>query len=345
MEQSYKSVSALVNDSRFIQWVTAGNPPDTVFWENWQRQNPEKAALFLEARDIVISLAEDSDCLTAIEQNQLWEAIQLRRNRSIQPPLLIAKKEPRSAFLLGTWQRRAASFAALLLVAALMVHALWNPTQQYQTAYGETQTVVLPDGSTVILNAHSSLRYQGQWKKTPIREVWLEGEAYFNVTHTQTHTPFLVHTADLTVEVLGTSFNVWKRSGQTRVVLNTGVIKLRTSDQDKALVMKPGESVAYSTENRKLEQQQVNPTQYSAWTQKKWILKDTSLRQVAQLINETFGKEVVIGNEEIADEQMTGVVPTDDLQKLLQGLAHIYELEVIQQEGKILLHKHQAPSE
>jgi ferric-dicitrate binding protein FerR (iron transport regulator) len=70
----------------------------------------------------------------------------------------------------------------------------------------------LPDNSTVILNANSSLRYQENWEAELLREVWVDGEAFFSVVHTHNHQRFRVNvTDDLKVEVLGTEFNVKDR--------------------------------------------------------------------------------------------------------------------------------------
>jgi transmembrane sensor len=79
-----------------------------------------------------------------------------------------------------------------------------------QTEYGKLKQVLLPDSSSIVLNANSKIEYDKNWSKGKRREVWLEGEAFFDVRHlnqdttqVSTYDQFVVHTEDLDVEVLG----------------------------------------------------------------------------------------------------------------------------------------------
>ena len=120
-----------------------------------------------------------------------------------------------------------------------------------RTGYGEMKTIVLPDSSVVILNSNSSLRIPEQWSDAEGRQVWLEGEAYFQVQkQPATVRKFVVHTRQVDVEVLGTKFNVNTRRQQAVVSLEEGKVRLLVYKGDSAVlekrapvVMRPGQVV------------------------------------------------------------------------------------------------------
>ena len=134
--------------------------------------------------------------------------------------------------------------ASVLLVALLIGFLLRNSVPDetvVATQYGETQEFTLPDGTEVFLNANSTLRYSAD--ETP-REVWLEGEAYFQVVKqknglTKRADDFRVHTQNLTVRVLGTRFVVDSRKEQ--VVLDEGKVEVQPrTDGQSHLSLAPG---------------------------------------------------------------------------------------------------------
>src|SRR5690606_15777064 len=110
---------------------------------------------------------------------------------------------------------------------------------QCTTGYGETRKINLPDGSLVVLNANSELKYESNWQQAPMREVWLQGEAFFEVVKTTEEKQFIVHTGSLDVEVLGTQFNVHNRHQKVQVVLSSGKVKLQPLERQESLLMNP----------------------------------------------------------------------------------------------------------
>ncbi len=332
------TVKDFVLDERFNRWVKTNDPAEAGFWEKWQAQHPEKSALLLEARAIVLALSEDKDDLAPQEMAEMWEVIQQRRHLTprvspvITHPIARVQTWPR-------WASLAAAVTGMVLLAGALLYLLPLNKIQVRTTSEETKTIRLPDGSTVILNANSTLSYARDWNKETPREIWLDGGAYFQVTHQQggKRARFLVHTSEVEVEVLGTTFNVLEKGHTTKVVLSTGQVSFRVNDQPQTLLMKPGEVIEYSDKDKKIEQRKVRSEVYKAWRANKWVLKDATLNEVTQMIEETFGTTVVLEEESIGFEKMTGVVPIDDMDKLLKGLTGIYELQVTRQEGKIIL--------
>lgn len=204
---------------RFVQWVTDPNEVLDAYWQYWLAQYPEQSVLVEQARELILALRHDVADLASEERAQLHQRI--RQSIHTDPPSPLARPKTRrlqSQTVLGRPWRWAASVAAVL---ALVVGLLWWQQRrvEYATGYGETQQVILPDGSSVTLNANSMLTYAASQP----RELWLQGEAYFSVQRMEHHREqqeygkqFVVHTDQLDVEVLGTAFNVNSRRGDAQ---------------------------------------------------------------------------------------------------------------------------------
>ena len=190
-----------------------------------------------------------------------------------------------------------------------------------RTGFGETRVLILPDGSEVTLNGNSVLSYDTEWPE--LREVRLEGEGYFKVVHTKDHRRFRVRTgADFSLDVLGTQFNISKRESGTRIVLDEGKVRCNLGDSESdTLVLRPGEMVQFRKKPSDYKRERVEKGLYSAWKDHKLVFKNTSLREVAGILRDTYGLETEAARPELLDRQISGSVPTDNVDLLLQGIA------------------------
>jgi len=119
--------------------------------------------------------------------------------------------------------------------------------QQVFVKPGSKSKIILPDGTVVRLNGSSKLSYHKDFNKN-VREVDLEGEAYFDVTKDAAH-PFIVHTSNIDIKVLGTIFNV-KSYDQDQTIETTllrGSIEVYNKDDPSApkVILKPNEKLVY----------------------------------------------------------------------------------------------------
>ncbi len=342
----YRSYTAedFVLDEHFQRWVRGDDPKANAFWEAWEREHPESLPAMGEAKRILLGLHFAADDLPPGRQARMFNHIMDAVQAYEAGKQTAGRETPRR---LGTgFPYRVAAAVALLVMAGLAVWAYrYGPYRQvqYATGYGQTQTVALPDGSEVVLNANSVLRHPAHWQPGS-REVWLEGEAFFKVRpRTQDRAPvrFTVHSGSLRVEVLGTEFTVSGRQDRTRVVLSEGSVQLAVpaATGTNTIVMKPGELVEYQEDNGAVDHRAVNAEVYYSWKSNRWVLEDVTLRQVADRIEETYGVAVRIADPRLAGEPMTGVLPTENLDKLLRVLSATYGVRVQQQEHQITLSK------
>jgi ferric-dicitrate binding protein FerR (iron transport regulator) len=331
-------------DESFQRWVLRPDPVTAAFWENWLERHPEKSATVAQAREMLLAVQPEEALLSDPEADDMWREVKLRTAAAGDPVRQATAPATTRRLLAGwpTWQKLAAGLTGILLVAGLL--AWFRLNQQatyYETAYGETKTVRLPDGSVVNLNAHSSLRLTGDWADGEDREAVLTGEAYFSVVKTSGpagRRKFRVRTRDLNVEVLGTEFNVASRSQRTQVVLQTGKVSLRLHQSPaREVVMQPGELFEYAPARRLPAKRKVSLAPYVSWREQKLILVNKPLSEVARQLEETYGLPVVIRGEGVADLRLNGTFPTQNREKLLEALAITAEVRIHLEDDQILI--------
>lgn len=337
MNGDYSSYSSsdFAADDLFQRWVLAPDGETDGFWQSFLRQHPEKADAVAEARAILLHLAQDADAPPAGRKQAVWQRIQheLAGERESAPT---PKKR-----ILPVWQQWAAGVAAMLLLVTGYL-LLFPPSGAglYATGRGEKKVVILPDSSEVILNANSSLQLADAWNSRQSREVWLKGEAYFKVRKKpgSGNARFVVHTKDLNVEVLGTSFNVKTRGKGTQVVLSEGKVKINPADQapHNSVVMVPGEAVTVN-EERKITKTTVKPELYTAWKSNELVLNKTSLREIGLFIEENYGLTVRYQNDTLPDLIVDGTaLPTEDRDSFIKAVTTTLGIEAEIQNNQLL---------
>lgn len=192
---------------------------------------------------------------------------------------------------------------------------------RYETAFGQTRTLLLPDGSRVVLNANSTLRVPRFGFGHRTREVRLDGEAEFSVVHTQTHQPFVVKTArDLDVVVLGTEFTVFSRPRASKVVLKRGKVRLNYAvrSERRQLTLKPGDVMTLDPEGRARLQTTRRPETHSAWKDRRVVFEETPLSEIVQIFEETYGIHLELPDAGVARLTLSGAFTASDADELIR---------------------------
>lgn len=271
------------------------------------------------------------------EKKALEEKILMEIYSHIRP-LRITPSRQRTATFRRYVLPLAASVTALVVLTFIYSFFFSEKTVWVSTAYGEVKTHILPDQSEVILNGNSVLEYT--WENEGDRSVSLQGEAYFSVRHTANHRPFIVHIpGEYQIEVLGTEFSVAARDRNSRVVLNSGKVKLKPrSPGDSTITMKPGDMVELKAQTKKVIRSTVNAERYSSWKDHKLIFDNTPLEEIVAILEETYGYRVTVRDKSLLKETFTGTIPDDDINVLLLGLRKL-ELAVTQNGKRIEIKK------
>ena len=189
------------------------------------------------------------------------------------------------------------------------------------TPKGAQYQIVLSDGTAVWLNAASSLKYPVTFANKKQRKVILTGEAYFEVAHNKAQ-PFTVESANQSVEVLGTHFNINSYSNEefTATTLMSGSVKV--SSQNGFEIMKPGEQGLLSATNLKPTLIAVDTSLSVAWKNGFFQFKQADLKTVIRQLSRWYNVEVAYKGE-VPEKIFTGKIYRDlKLSEALEVLSY-----------------------
>jgi ferric-dicitrate binding protein FerR (iron transport regulator) len=173
-------------------------------------------------------------------------------------------------------------------------------TKHYATKPGERAKVTLSDGTQIWLNAGSFLKYPKEFKGNT-REVYLTGEAFFDVAKDKKH-PFIIHTDKMDTKVLGTSFNVQAYPDQTtqEVSVLTGRVNVKSTVTEENVYVTPGQKVVFKSKNNKLQAFKDIPVNtISLWRKNIMVFEETPLPEVIATINRNYNVAIEIKNKNL----------------------------------------------
>jgi transmembrane sensor len=238
----------MMEDLIFKYFGGSASTGDISTLSDWLDQSRSNKQVFSTLKKMNIEIeANASHDISVINRsfNKFLKHINAHENlKSLEKKLAI--KNRRKNIL-----RYAAMIAVVLSIATgtfFLGHGFYFPSDEsyyeIEVPYGGRSTIQLPDGSEVWLNAGSKLKYSRQFGNKN-REVFLEGEAFFNVEKSK-HS-FIVHTSDLDIHVLGTSFNVKSYPDEDRIetTLIEGIIRIERELSDKPVFLKPKEKLTF----------------------------------------------------------------------------------------------------
>lgn len=237
-------------------------------------------------------------------------------------------------------RRRWAGFYRVAGVAAsviLLAGFFWwyqstaKQTISIETIAGEIREITLPDSSLVTLNGNSRLEYCSNWEEGATRMVFLEGEGYFHVRKSpEGNLRFQVKTRELTVEVLGTSFNVNSRNTSTDVFLDEGKVKVRLDHEpEKEMLMKPGELLSYdSSKPAGAKTVTVESDLHTSWKSGVMIFRDASLEYMIEKISAVYDIHFEVERPEMLRRKFHCALPTKDLALTMTALEKLMGVSI-----------------
>src|ERR1700761_1084646 len=201
----YKNFSAarFADDDYFRDWVLRPDESQERFWAAYLATHLEHAGTLAEARKLVEKQVYRSDIGGPLSDNE-----RTALKNEIFEAIGIPQEQPKIRRIGLPLKFAAAAAAAVILVFAGL-HLLQNASKKEspallaeRTGANEIKTILLPDSSVVILNAGSSLQFSPGLGSMDNREVWLNGNAFFNVRKDAAIRKFVIHTHSLDVTVL-----------------------------------------------------------------------------------------------------------------------------------------------
>ncbi len=224
--------------------------------------------------------------------------------------------------------------AAAAVIAAILALYQWFPRQHaawstIHTGYGQISRITLPDGSAVTLNANTTLKFDSTMLPGKVREVWLQGEAFFDIKPAAG--VFTVHAGQvLDIAVLGTQFNVHNNDSTVQVVLNSGRVKLSAveSEHSAAMVLEPGEMAVYRNTAGLLDKRPADTVALTGWKDNVFTFHQASLSAIATVIQRQFGVQVLFAQSQLDTLLFTGTAPANNLELFLSILERSLDIRI-----------------
>ncbi len=201
--------------------------------------------------------------------------------------------------------------------------------QQLSTGAGEVRSWTLEDGSRVSLNANSVLIVPRFGFGKDTRDVTLRGEAEFAVTHQVNNQRFVVKaTNGVDIVVLGTEFSVYSRTDRTKILLNKGKVSVlrKTGKIRSATLMVPGEKVIIDGGRLRTDRFDAR-SEYAAWKDSRFVFAQTSLTEVARLLEDNYNLKVTIAGPELSELTVSGSFKAQNHAELIQSISQILGIQ------------------
>jgi len=240
---------------------------------------------------------------------------------------IMKRQKPLQKFIRIYMKAAAILLLPLLIAGGLVYSYLGNhgksisDQQVSSTIYaplGARVSFNLPDGTTGMLNSGSHLSYSLPF--TNNREIKLEGEGWFKVSHDENH-PFEINTGNSKVKVLGTSFNIsaYPVENYVEVVLQQGKVEFMNNNGDKKVTMFPSERLVF--QNGNINKSVTDPTKYNAWTEGKLVFRGDLMAEVARRIERWYNIKIIIADKELEKYSFRATFLDDTLEEVLRCLS------------------------
>jgi len=335
-EEIWKLEDFLLNES-FQRYALKRTQEDVNYWENWLPEHADESAIFTQAKEIISFIASKK---IQHDHEFIRDEVYTKLQKQIRSQIEYNRKPSGKIRIRHFWY--AASAIILIGLSILFVRnnrpASVASTGQYLEVVvpeGQRSQVNLPDGTKVWLNSGTRFKYPTEFL-TNSRDVYVTGEAFFNVTHHK-NLPFVVHLKEnLSIRVLGTEFNV-KCYDDDKIIETTlvkGMIRLIKKDDHNRIVqevnIKPNEKATYEKTNLKLvvtklgqaskeeetsavavqkvkEPKPAEEVEFiTAWKDNALVFHDERFEDIRVKMERWFGMKIDIGDTSLKQERFTG---------------------------------------
>jgi transmembrane sensor len=281
LERYGKGQTISEENERIERWLEANDKPDSA-WDTLERSAKDRwlTAVFTDIRHTI---------------------------RAGQGKVVTLPKRKTSV-----WRSIAAAAAVLIISFGLYlewpaIQQTLHPVQLSALKVPENlqKQVTLADGSQVWVNAGSELRYPKVFNGK-IREVYLSGEAYFDIAHDATH-PFIIHTGNVITTVLGTAFNIREDQNAHTIEVTVTRGKVSVSNGAKLLgILTPNQQISFNTTKSTAIKENVNAQQVIAWQQSDLHFEDVSFADAAAQLQQHFNVRISFSNDHLKNCRFTG---------------------------------------
>ena len=330
----------LLDDPDFIKWVKEPDEETNKFWDRVITNYPEKEREIREAHELL--------SLLDWEKNKLPEESFRSMRQRIGQSMAVEKVKKKGN---GFFSTKEGSLTTVLKIAAVLTIPLlsftywvlstnsdresldeaviqpnneskwnWAIDREHSNPRGQKSVITLPDGTKIWLNSDSKLRVPSNFAASKTREVYLDGEAYFDVAKNPSK-PFVVHTLFVEVKVLGTAFNVksYRDDSQIETTLIHGKVSIGKTGDTNGLVLLPNQKAIFSKKTSDMSVHAVaNIDIPTAWRQNKLVFDGAPLADVILQLERWYDVKIHIESEGSLECLITANLDNESLTDVLQ---------------------------
>lgn len=278
--------------------------PDVIEWINATEENKEEYIRFKN----LWALTQQGNDMPEAKIMEALSNIRKKNNRMDQ----------------SLWYFNFLKYAAIVIIALLGGYFISTvdfnngiAMNEVSVPKGNRTSVTLPDGTKVWLNNGTKLIYPVEFKGKN-REVKLEGEGYFEVSHDKAH-PFIVKIGDNRIKVLGTKFAVtaYPNDKFIRTDLISGQIQFDIQDRNQmdkfhSYLMKPSQSLVFDKSSGKISESKISDSFYNYWINGVYQFKDETFEELAKKIERIYNVDVTFEEESLKKRLFSGTLSVDD---------------------------------
>lgn len=349
MSDHYRNVEDFVCDETFQLYCLGTDQSAIDYWENWIKEHPGASGEIAEARKIFSMLNGN--------QGNLREQARELKDGMERAMLLKEEFGQREAAVRRPRRLLYAGIAASFLTAAAFF--TWNNYRgqtppppvaaTVQSGSEPRKTLMLADGSVLTMRHNSTISLSEGFSKTN-RVLTLSGEAFFDVKADPLH-PFIVHTKDASIEVLGTVFNVsaYPENSYTETALFRGRVEVTSKeDPSRKTVLLPSQKLVIQSGGKKdtsfsIRPLAVDPVDHKAkeiaWVRSRLKIQDETLEQIAGRLQQWYGIPIIITDEEVKKYSYSGTFESETVIKALEALQLSYPFSFEVEQTRIVISK------
>lgn len=338
MNNNNYTLEELIADESFVLWTYGEGG---THWDEWAEVNSENKNKAEKAREMITSMKFKGYALSQEKVVQIKNRIQHN----------IEAEEGKVIPIQSKWKNwtKVGAVVTILLASAVVLYTtresesatVTSPVAvkytDKTTPKGARTTFKLSDGSIVNLNANSKLIYPNKFNGDK-REVYLEGEAFFDVAE-NAKKPFIVTTGDIQTKVLGTTFNIKAPTSSEiiEVALVTGSISLSNSKSSETLLLKPDEMGTYNGSSQPIIKSLYDKERVLGWKEQLLTFSNTDFDEVIKSLENWYGVSFVIKTDKKFVKGFTGKYKNKSLETVMKGLGFSYDFQFIVSDKVVII--------
>jgi len=348
MKIAKPDIEDLLSDESFINYCKGSSPEDILKWGSFLQENPDHSMLVDNVRARFIEIF-NAICIADRDEQEAMLMARLMVTQEAPVIELQEGKERKGKNVFSVLLKLTAGVAVVLAAVFFIVNYNSGSKKEIQrtfvSALGERKNFQLPDGSVVALNAESKIYFKENFGISS-RDIYLEGEAFFDAKHNQS-LPFIVHTPAMDIKVMGTAFNVKAYPGEktTETSLVRGIIEITLKEEkNRKVILHPNQKVQWETKQvdtnssvagilkeaknvplfdslvQSLTKTDHGEIKETAWTENKLVFENEEFADIAILLERWYRVKLEFSDDYIRRYRFTGVFVKEQLGTVLSFL-------------------------